>query len=73
MEEERRRQEQDRMRSKMQYDTYASSFGGLGMAGADVPRGESGGYERAKRERSVEEEEQRDDDGKRSRGDGDEE
>lgn len=73
MEEEKRRQEQDRMRSKMQFDTYASSFGGLGMAGADVPRGESSGYDRPKRERSIDDDDRRDEDGKRFRGEGDDE
>lgn len=57
----------------MQFDTYASSFGGLGMAGADVPKGEA--TERQKRDRSEDEDIERrdDDDGKRFRGDGDEE
>jgi nuclear cap-binding protein subunit 2 len=73
LEEERRREEQDRLRSQMQFDTYASSFGGLGMAGADVPKGEA--TERQKRDRSEDEDIERrdDDDGKRFRGDGDEE
>lgn len=79
MAEERARQEQqDRMRTQMQFDTYASTMGGLGMAGADVPRGEGEEYERTKRERSEDEEMDRrrddgDDDAKRMRGDGDEE
>jgi nuclear cap-binding protein subunit 2 len=58
LEEERRREEQDRLRSQMQFDTYASSAGGLGMAGADVPRGE-GPESRIKRGRSEEEDERR--------------
>lgn len=57
----------------MQFDTYASSAGGLGMAGADVPRGE-GTESRAKRGRSEEDDEDErerrtdDDDLKRFRG-----
>lgn len=58
LEEERRREEQDRLRSQMQFDTYASSAGGLGMAGADVPRGE-GPESRVKRGRSEEEDDRR--------------
>ncbi|ORX35770.1 hypothetical protein BD324DRAFT_563768, partial [Kockovaella imperatae] len=53
LEEERRRQEQDRLRSRVQFDTYASSMGGLGMSGADVPRGETD-VARSKRSRSEE-------------------
>lgn len=69
MEEERRRQDQDRMRSQMQFDTYASAMGGLGMAGADVPKGEDLSERPAKRERSEEGDDRRDDDeGKRFRG-----
>ena len=52
-------------------------MGGLGMAGADVPRGEGPGVERQKRERSVDDdnanERREDDDAKRFRGDRDEE
>jgi nuclear cap-binding protein subunit 2 len=72
--EEERHAEQDRLRTKMQFDTYASAMGGLGMAGADVPRGEGSG-ERYKRERSEEDDRRgdEDEDGKRWRGDGDEE
>lgn len=49
-------------------------MGGLGMAGADVPRGEGSG-DRFKRERSEEDDRRgdEDEDGKRWRGDGDEE
>ncbi|WVQ80244.1 hypothetical protein IAT38_002349 [Cryptococcus sp. DSM 104549] len=75
LEEERRRQEQDRMRTQMQFDTYAA-VGGLGMAGADVPRGENlATAERAKRDRSEEEDEdvERRDDEKRLRGERDDE
>jgi len=54
----------------MQYDTYASSFGGLGMAGADMPRGEVPG-DRYKRERSDDEDVRGEDDDKRFRGDRD--
>jgi nuclear cap-binding protein subunit 2 len=60
----------------MQYDTYASSFGGLGMAGADVPRGEGPGdrYKRGRSEDEDEDIERRDEeDGKRFRGDRDDE
>ena len=75
LEEERRRQEQDQLRSRMQYDTYASSMGGLGMAGADVPRGEGEISMENKRARSEEEEDgpERRDTEKRFRGEGDEE
>jgi nuclear cap-binding protein subunit 2 len=69
IEEEKRQQEQDKLRSQMQYDTYASSFGGLGMAGADLPRGEEP-EGRSKRDRS--EEDMREED-KRFRGDRDDE
>ena len=82
LEEERRQQEQDRLRSQMQFDTYASTSGGLGMAGADVPRGE-GPASRVKRGRSEDDEDDRErreddtydveDDSKRLRGDRDEE
>lgn len=82
LEEERRQQEQDRLRSQMQFDTYASNAGGLGMTGADVPRGE-GPASRVKRERSEDDENDRErredetyhagDDLKRLRGDRDEE
>lgn len=58
LDEERRREEQDRLRSQMQFDTYASLAGGLGVAGTDVPRGE-GPESRVKRERSEDEEEER--------------
>lgn len=58
LDEERRREEQDRLRSQMQFDTYASTAGGLGIAGADVPRGE-GPESRTKRGRSEEEEDER--------------
>lgn len=73
LEEERRRQEQDRLRSQLQFDTYASTMGGLGMAGADVPRGEGPLGDRRKRDRSEDEENERreDDDAKRFRGDRD--
>ncbi|WVQ99558.1 hypothetical protein IAU59_006694 [Kwoniella sp. CBS 9459] len=73
LEEEKRRQEQDRLRSQMQFDTYAA-VGGLGMAGADVPRGEGLG-DRQKRDRSEEEDEdnERREDEKRLRGDRDDE
>jgi nuclear cap-binding protein subunit 2 len=72
MAEEQRRKQQDQIRTQLQFETYASSMGGLGMMGADVPRGE--GAERvSKRERSEDAEDRRDDDeGKRFRG-GDEE
>ena len=66
----------------MQFDTYASTAGGLGMSGADVPRGE-GPASRVKRERSEDDENDRErreddtyvaeDDTKRFRGDRDEE
>ncbi|CAK9781138.1 RNA-binding domain-containing protein [Cutaneotrichosporon oleaginosum] len=69
LELERRQQEQDRLRQQVQFDTYAA-IGGLGRAGADVPSGEAG--ERSKRARS--EDDRRDeDDGKRFRGERDEE
>jgi len=63
------------LRSQLQFDTYASSMGGLGMAGADVPRGEGPGAERLKRERSEEDDNERreDEDAKRFRTDRDEE
>ena len=50
-------------------------MGGLGMAGADVPRGEVPVAERLKRERSEEDDNERreDEDPKRFRGDRDEE
>ena len=50
-------------------------MGGLGMAGADVPRGEVPVAERAKRERSEEDDNERreEEDPKRFRGDRDEE
>jgi nuclear cap-binding protein subunit 2 len=59
-----RQQEQDHMRERAQYDTYASAQGGLGIAGADVPTGEgpargSGGDR--KRGRSEDEDEDEDD------------
>ncbi|OXH13548.1 nuclear cap-binding protein subunit 2 [Cryptococcus neoformans] len=73
LEEERRRQEQDRLRSQMQFDTYAA-VGGLGLAGADVPRGEDFFGDRQKRGRSEDEEEiERREDEKRLRGERDEE
>lgn len=78
-EEQARKEQQDRLRTQMQFDTYASAMGGLGMAGADVPRGEGEEkYERTKRERSEDDDlDRRGDDGeedvKRLRGDGDEE
>ncbi|WVQ73996.1 hypothetical protein IAR50_003577 [Cryptococcus sp. DSM 104548] len=74
LEEERRRQEQDQLRSQMQFDTYAA-VGGLGMAGADVPRGEEFFADRTKRERSEEEDEdlERREDEKRLRGENDDE
>lgn len=73
MEEERRRQEQDRLRSQMQFDTYAA-VGGLGLAGADVPRGEDFFGDRQKRGRSEDEEEiERREDEKRLRGERDDE
>jgi nuclear cap-binding protein subunit 2 len=66
----------------MQFDTYASTAGGLGMAGADVPRGE-GPASRVKRERSEDDEDDHErrvddtydaeEDTKRLRGDRDEE
>ncbi|WVR06921.1 hypothetical protein IAU60_003957 [Kwoniella sp. DSM 27419] len=74
LEEEKRRQEQDRLRSQMQFDTYAA-VGGLGTAGADVPRGEGSG-ERQKRDRSEEydeEDNERREDEKRLRGERDDE
>ncbi|WVF71309.1 hypothetical protein IAT40_006112 [Kwoniella sp. CBS 6097] len=74
LEEEKRRQEQDRLRSQMQFDTYAA-VGGLGMAGADVPRGEGFG-DRQKRDRSEEEDDEdneRREDEKRLRGERDDE
>lgn len=69
LEEERRQLENERLRSQMQFDTYATEQGGLGMAGADVPKGEEPEH-RPKRERSEEEDERerRDDDDKRFRG-----
>ncbi|OXB37893.1 hypothetical protein LQV05_001460 [Cryptococcus neoformans] len=73
LEEERRRQEQDRLRSQMQFDTYAA-VGGLGLAGADVPRGEDFFGDRQKRGRSEDEEEiERREDEKRLRGERDDE
>ncbi|WRT66507.1 uncharacterized protein IL334_003466 [Kwoniella shivajii] len=66
LEEEKRRQEQERLRSQIQFDTYAA-VGGLG--GADVPRGEVG--DRQKRERS--EDDERREDEKRLRGERDDE
>jgi nuclear cap-binding protein subunit 2 len=64
IEEERRRQEQERLRSQVQFDTYAA-VGGL--ATADVPKGE-GVAERQKRERSEDEDIERRDEDKRFRG-----
>jgi hypothetical protein len=58
------------MRTQMQFDTYAAPAGGLGMAGADVPAGEGPAGERAKRERSEDDEDverRGNDDGKRYR------
>ncbi|OWZ78972.1 nuclear cap-binding protein subunit 2 [Cryptococcus neoformans Bt85] len=72
LEEERRRQEQDRLRSQMQFDTYAA-VGGLGLAGADVPRGEDFFGDRQKRGRSEDEEIERREDEKRLRGERDDE
>ncbi|ORY32812.1 hypothetical protein BCR39DRAFT_521717 [Naematelia encephala] len=73
LEEEQRRQEQDRF--KAQFETYASTMGGLGMAGADVPRGEQHEASREKRGRSEDEDDDVDrrDDEKRFRGERDEE
>jgi nuclear cap-binding protein subunit 2 len=58
LEEERRRQEQEKVREQFQVETYA--------APADIPRGE-GDDERYKRDRSEDDAERRDDD-KRFRG-----
>lgn len=75
LEEEKRREEQDRLRSQMQFDTYASTSGGLGVVGADVPRGEGHDEERTKRERTEDDDLDRRDEeeAKRFRGDRDEE
>nr|XP_019011038.1 nuclear cap-binding protein subunit 2 [Kwoniella pini CBS 10737]OCF49819.1 nuclear cap-binding protein subunit 2 [Kwoniella pini CBS 10737] len=72
LEEEKRRQEQERLRSQIQFDTYAA-VGGLGMAGADVPRGEESERDRQKRDRSEDEDIERRDDEKRLRGEKDDE
>lgn len=57
----------------MQFDTYAA-VGGLGLAGADVPRGEDFFADRQKRGRSEDEEEiERREDEKRLRGERDDE
>ncbi|WWC62120.1 uncharacterized protein I303_104711 [Kwoniella dejecticola CBS 10117] len=72
LEEEKRRQEQERLRSQIQFDTYAA-VGGLGMAGADVPRGEESERDRQKRDRSEDEDIERRDDEKRLRGERDDE
>ncbi|WWC89189.1 nuclear cap-binding protein subunit 2 [Kwoniella dendrophila CBS 6074] len=72
LEEEKRRQEQERLRSQIQFDTYAA-VGGLGMAGADVPRGEDSGGDRQKRDRSEDEDIERREDEKRLRGERDDE
>ncbi|WVN87560.1 uncharacterized protein L203_102743 [Cryptococcus depauperatus CBS 7841] len=74
LEEEKRRQEQEKMRSQMQFDTYAA-VGGLGMAGADVPKGEDlHNQDRQKRGRSEDEDEnERREDEKRLRGERDDE
>ncbi|WWC94337.1 hypothetical protein V866_001179 [Kwoniella sp. B9012] len=72
LEEEKRRQEQERLRSQIQFDTYAA-VGGLGMAGADVPRGEGAGADRQKRGRSEDEDIERREDEKRLRGERDDE
>ncbi|WWC70132.1 uncharacterized protein I206_104079 [Kwoniella pini CBS 10737] len=69
---EKRRQEQERLRSQIQFDTYAA-VGGLGMAGADVPRGEESERDRQKRDRSEDEDIERRDDEKRLRGEKDDE
>ncbi|BEI85503.1 hypothetical protein CcaverHIS002_0509040 [Cutaneotrichosporon cavernicola] len=69
LELERRQQEQDRLRQQVQFDTYAA-IGGLGQAGADVPSGEAA--DRSKRARS-EDDRHDEDDGKRFRGERDEE
>lgn len=56
----------------MQFDTYAA-VGGLGLAGADVPRGEDFFADRQKRGRSEDEEIERREDEKRLRGERDDE
>lgn len=71
LELEKRQQEQDRLRTQVQFDTYAA-IGGLGQSGADVPTGEAA--ERSKRGRSEDyENRDEDDEGKRFRAERDDE
>lgn len=60
LEEERRRQEQERLREQMHVETYAMP--------ADIPKGEGEEGDRFKRERSEEDDVERRDDDKRFRG-----
>lgn len=74
LELERRQQEQDRLRTQIQFDTYASMGQGLGQAGADVPTGEAAErYKRARSEEDFRRDDDDDDDRKRFRDERDDE